>query len=110
MLSRVVRQFSKKESHGKAVTEITKLAHVKLDLAKIMQPNMIPLIRQNIINRKATSYASVDLVSNLYDKYKVLLHEVEQLRMKRNQHAALTKQIVLLENDAEREKQLKRHK
>lgn len=62
---------------------ITKLQHVKLDLNKLLAPNMIPLIRQNIKNRKA-NYADVDLVVQTYEKFRVLQYEIEQLRQKRN--------------------------
>jgi len=69
---------------------------------------MIPLIKQNIKNRKA-NYADVDLVVQNYEKYRVLQHEIEQLRQKRNQHAQLAKQIVQMSNDLEREKMMEQH-
>ena len=58
-----IRYFSKKTINDniKSVNPITKLQHVKLDLPKMLAPNMVPLIRQNIINRKA-NYADVDIV------------------------------------------------
>ena len=37
---------------------------------------MIPLIRQNIINRKA-NYANVDIVIKHYDQFRHLQHELE---------------------------------
>ncbi len=62
------RTFTKKvaSDHVKVVNPITKLQHVKLDLQNLLAPNMIPLIKQNIINRKA-NYANVDLVVKHYD-------------------------------------------
>lgn len=51
---------------------------------------MVPLIRQNIMNRKA-NYANVDIVLKHYEQYRTLLFEVEQLRAKRNSHAVLAK-------------------
>ncbi len=74
----------------------------------MLAPNMVPLIRQNIINRKA-NYADVDLVLKHYERFRTLQHELEQLRKKRNQHATLAKQLVLLENDYEREKMMDQH-
>ena len=62
------RAFTKKvaSDNVKVVNPITKLQHVKLDLQHLLAPNMIPLIKQNIINRKA-NYANVDLVVKNYD-------------------------------------------
>ena len=69
----VVRHFSTSKNdhephqqHVKVVTPITKLQHIKFDLAKILQPNMMPLLRQNILNRKAL-YADADLVLKYYE-------------------------------------------
>ena len=64
---------------------------------------MIPLLKQNIINRKA-NYADVDAVIRHYEQYRTLQHELEQLRARRNQHAILAKTLVKLEDDQEREK------
>ena len=74
------RKFAKKVQEtysSKGVNPITKLQHVKLDLAALMQPNMLPLLKQNVINRKASSYANVDLVYNHYQKHRSLLKELE---------------------------------
>ena len=66
-----MRSFSK--GHGKdhetvrkAVTEITKLAHVRLDLNKITSDNILPLVRQNVKNRKADKYADPEIVATLH--------------------------------------------
>ena len=72
----MLRQFSKRVESVKVVNPISKLQHVKLDLSRILAPNMVPLIRQNIINRQA-NYANVDLVLKLYEQYRTLLFEVD---------------------------------
>lgn len=64
-----MRLFS--TTNVKAVNPITKLQHVKLDLPRLLQPNMVPLIRQNIINRKA-NYADIDGVLRHYEHYRTL--------------------------------------
>lgn len=69
---------------------------------------MVPLIRQNIINRKA-NYADIDAVLRHYEHYRTLQHELEQIRHKRNQHALLAKTLVKIEDDAEREKLMTQH-
>jgi len=57
----VRRGFSKitQDSSAKTFNPISRLQHVKLDLNKILSDNMLPLLRQNIKNRKAT-YADAD--------------------------------------------------
>jgi seryl-tRNA synthetase len=65
----------------------------------MLADNMMPLIRQNIINRKASGYADADLVLKHYTRFRQLQHEVEQLRHKRNQHAQLAKQIATIADD-----------
>ncbi len=52
-----MRRFSVDQ---KTFNPISKLQHVRLDLNKVLSDNMLPLLRQNIKNRKAT-YADVDL-------------------------------------------------
>jgi len=64
-----MRLFS--TTNVKAVNPITKLHHVKLDLPRLLQPNMVPLIRQNIINRKA-NYADIDAVLRHYEHHRTL--------------------------------------
>ena len=108
------RLFSK--GHGKdhevarkAVTEITKLAHVRLDLGKVTSDNILPLVRQNVKNRKAEKYANPDLVATLHHQYRTLQFEVDQLRRRRNEHAALAKQIVTMDDDDKRESMMEQH-
>lgn len=55
----VRRGFSKIAEDAKTFNPISRLQHVKLDLNKILSDNMLPLLRQNIKNRKAT-YADAD--------------------------------------------------
>lgn len=54
----------------KTVNPITKLAHMRLDLAKVLTPNNMPLLRQNVKNRKATSYADPDRVLVLFNEHR----------------------------------------
>jgi hypothetical protein len=79
--------FSTDLSKAKAITPISKLSHVRLNLNKITADNIQPLVRQNIKHRNASAYAKPDLVTNLYSQYKTLQFEIEQLRKKRNDHA-----------------------
>lgn len=67
------------ETVRKAVNEITKLSHVRLDLNKMTSDSILPLLRQNVKNRKAF-YANPDLVAQLHGQYKTILFELEQLR------------------------------
>jgi len=64
------RLFSTKpkdnETVRKSITEISKLAHVRLDLNKVTSENILPLVRQNVKNRKAEHYANPDIVAQLY--------------------------------------------
>ena len=55
------RGFSKlsQDSAAKTFNPISRLQHVKLDLNTLLGDNMLPLLRQNIKNRKAT-YADAD--------------------------------------------------
>lgn len=66
---------------------------------------MMPLLRQNILNRKA-SYADADLVLKYYEQHRATLHEIEQLRHKRNQHAQNAKSLVTIDDDEKREEAL----
>ena len=99
----------KESANIKTVNPITKLAHVKLDLAKMLQAKNMPLIRQNTKNRKADVYANPDRVLQLYNDHKIIRHELDQLRKRRNDHAAITKQIVTMEDDNKREEMMKQH-
>ena len=75
----------------KTVNPITKLAHMRLDLGKVLTENNIPLLRQNVKNRKAQSYADPDRVVSLYNEHKQTRFELDQLRKRRNEHSQLTK-------------------
>lgn len=75
----------------------------------MLQPNNLPLIRQNVKNRKADSYADPDRVLVLHNEFKTIRYELDQLRKRRNDHAALAKQLVTIEDDALREDKLKEH-
>ncbi len=96
-------------SSAKTVNPITKIAHARFDLAKMLQPNNLPLIRQNVKNRKADSYADPDRVLALHNEFKTIRFELDQLRKRRNDHAALTKQLVTIEDEALREGKLREH-
>lgn len=63
---------------------------MRLDLGQVLTENNIPLLRQNAKNRKAT-YADPDRVLTLYNDHKQTRFELDQLRRRRNEHAALTK-------------------
>ena len=93
----------------KTVNPITKLAHMRLDLGKVLTANNMPLIRQNVRNRKADSYADPDRVLALYTDFKHIRFELDQLRKKRNEHAALAKALVTIQDDYDREDKLKKH-
>ena len=69
----------------------------------------LPLIKQNVLNRKAGSYANPDLVSHLYEEYRRLKHDIDQLRKKRNEHAAAIKNVLHIEDEQHREKLLEAH-
>ncbi len=71
----------------KAVNPITKLAHMRLDLGKTLTPENMPLLRQNVKNRKAESYADPDRVLTLFNDFRQIRHELDQLRKRRNEHA-----------------------
>ena len=75
----------------KTINPITKLSHVKLDLGKVLSENNLPLIRMNVKNRKAQGYADPDRVAIVYQKFRTLKHELDQLRKKRNDHAQVAK-------------------
>ena len=81
---------------------------MRLDLGKVLTPNNMPLLRQNAKNRKA-NYADPDRVLTLYNDHKKIRFELDQLRKRRNEHAALAKQIVTIDDDNDREEKLKAH-
>jgi seryl-tRNA synthetase len=99
-----LRLFSKQSAQqGQA----TKLSHVRLNLKDFNQK--LPLIKQNVLNRKAGSYANPELVNHLYEEYRKLKHDIDQLRKKRNEHAAAIKNVLHIEDDQHREKLLEAH-
>ena len=53
----------------KTIHPITKLAHMRLDLGKVLTANNMPLLRQNAKNRKA-NYANPDRVLTLFNEYR----------------------------------------
>jgi ribosomal protein L10 len=53
----------------------TKLSHVRLNFKEFNQK--LPLIKQNVINRKALSYANADLVNHLYEEYRTLKFDID---------------------------------
>ena len=59
----------------KSIHPITKLAHVKLDLGRVLSENNLPLVRQNVKNRKAEAYADPDRVAMLYNRFRTLRYE-----------------------------------
>jgi seryl-tRNA synthetase len=69
----------------------------------------LPLIKQNVINRKATGYANPDLVNHLYEEYRRMKFEIDQLRKKRNDHSQTLKNVLLIEEDDKREKLIEQH-
>lgn len=62
-----------------------------------------------MINRKAGSYANPDLVNHLYEDYRRLKFDIDQLRKKRNEHTASIKNVLLIEDDIKREKLMESH-
>lgn len=83
-----------------------KLSHYRLSLSK-MSGN-IDLIKQNVFNRKA-NYSDPDLVQHLYEEYRAKRHDLDQARKARNDHSALMKQVITIEDDAQREKKMAEH-
>lgn len=78
------------------------MSHVRLNFKDFNQK--LPLIKQNVLNRKASGYANPDLVNHLYEDYKRMKFDIDQLRKKRNEHAAAIKNVLLIEDDAKRER------
>ena len=68
---------------------ISKMSHVRLNFKEIH--NNLPLIKQNIKNRKADSYANADLVGQLYQQYRIQRHELDGAKHKRKEHNTLIK-------------------
>lgn len=98
---------SQKQAVQAAVGQATKMSHVRLNFKDFSEK--LPMIRQNVINRKATNYANADLVNKLYEDYRKMKFEIDQLRKKRNEHAAALKNVLLIEEDAKREKLMEQH-
>ena len=64
-------------SRVQSVNPITKLQHCRLDLTYVLSENNLPLIRQNVINRKASTYADPDRVAQLHSQFRTLKHELD---------------------------------
>jgi seryl-tRNA synthetase len=62
-----------------------------------------------VLNRKADGYASPDLVNQLYERYRVLKYDIDQLRKKRNEHAAALKNVLLIEDEEKKETLMESH-
>lgn len=86
---------------------MTKLSHVRLNFKDFAQK--LPLIKQNVLNRKAQGYANPELVNKLHEDYRRLRHDCDQLRKKRNEHAAALKNVMLIEDEAKRDKLTEQH-
>ena len=71
----------------KAINPATRLSHVRLDLANVLSESNLPLVRQNVKNRKAQGYADPDRVAMLYNKFRSLRFEIDKIRKKRNEHS-----------------------
>ena len=82
---------------------------MRLDLGKVLTTNNMPLLRQNAKNRKATTYADPDRCLVLFNEFRTIRFELDQLRKRRNDHAQLAKQIVPIADDDDREDRLKHH-
>lgn len=48
-------------------------------------------------------------MNHLYEDYRRLKYDVDQLRKKRNEHAAALKNVMLIEDEAKREKLTEQH-
>lgn len=62
-----------------------------------------------MFNRKADGYANPDLVNQLYERYRVLKFDIDQLRKKRNEHAADLKNVLLIEDEDKKDKLMESH-
>ena len=82
---------------------------MRLDLGKVLTENNMPLLRQNVRNRRADSYADPDRALVIFNEFRHVRFELDQLRKRRNEHAALAKQLVTIDNDIEREDRLRAH-
>jgi seryl-tRNA synthetase len=83
------------------------MSHVRLNFKDFA--TKLPLIRQNVINRKAQGYANADLVNHLYEEYRKAKFEIDGLRKKRNEHAAALKNVLLIEDEGKKEKLMEQH-
>ena len=63
----------------KPVHKITKLAHMRLDLGKVLTPENMPILRQNAKNRNAQAYADPDRTLAIFNDFKTIRHELNQL-------------------------------
>lgn len=55
--------------------QVAKLSHMRLNFRDFNQK--LPLIKQNVINRKAGNYANPDLVSHLYEQFRLLKFDID---------------------------------
>lgn len=106
MLLNTLRRAFSKQAPSQS-NQVTKLSHVRLNFKEYAQK--LPLIKQNVLNRKADGYANPDLVNQLYEKYRVLKYDIDQLRKKRNEHAAALKNVLLIEDEDKKEKLMESH-
>ena len=80
------------------------MQHYRLSLTDIH--NNIELIKQNTINRKAQSYANPQLVELLYQEYRIKKKELDEVRKAKNNHNAVMKQVLTIEDDVKRQNKL----
>lgn len=107
MLLQTLRRAFSKQTPSNTGNQVTKMSHVRLNFKDFAQK--LPLIKQNVLNRKAEGYANPDLVHNLYEQYRVLKYDIDQLRKKRNEHAASLKNVLLIEDEGKKEKLMEQH-
>ena len=48
-------------------------------------------------------------MNELYERYRVLKYDIDQLRKKRNEHAAALKNVLLIEDEGKKEKLMEAH-
>jgi len=69
-------------SASKTLPSLHKLANVRLNLRNFEEN--LALVKQNVLNRNADTYASPDLVLGMYTQYKEQRRDLDQLRQRRN--------------------------
>jgi hypothetical protein len=89
--------FQLRSFNSKAVPTMTKLSHIRLNFRDF--DKKLPLIRQNVINRNASSnlnifqshrtleIANPDSVNALYEEFRTKRYDLDILRRRRNEHA-----------------------